>query len=320
MSKLFTSLAILVAAGCLATAPPTEPAQQPVAKPAARERPADASAIEALNAAFTKAYNKGDAKGLAALFTKDAEISDESGAKVTGRDAIAAHFAAAFEANPQCTIALKSDALRFLGSDAARETGTCRVMSAKGGSPEINRYTVLFVRQNGQWFQDIVEESTDPNMTAHDRLLELEWLTGDWIDENDDAVVNTSCRWSDDKNFLVRDFTMHISGQPFSGGTQRIGWDAGVGGFRSWVFDSDGGHSMGLWTKAANDQWVIRAEGVLADGRNVAATQVITFVRDGMARWQSIDRSVDGAEVADLPEIVLVRTPPKPRGSAGAAK
>jgi uncharacterized protein (TIGR02246 family) len=314
----------IIAVGCavvsLSPAQSTEQAKQAASQPNATPRPDDQKAIRAVNEAFVRAYNNSDAKAIVELCTKDAEISDETGETLKGREAISEYFTAAFKDKPKGKMELTPDSLRFMGADAARETGKCRITPANGGSPEINRYTVFFVRENGRWLQDIVQESSDPDMTAHDRLTQLEWMLGDWVDESPDAVVNTTCHWSDDKNFLIREFKMRIKGQPISGGTQRIGWDAGIGGFRSWVFDSDGGHSVGIWTRNAEDQWVIEAEGVLADGRSVAATQVLTFVRDGMARWKSVDRVIDDEPVDDLPEIVLVRNPPKAMGSKKTAR
>src|SRR5262245_55718185 len=49
---------------------------------------AEEKAIRAASAAAAEAYNRGDAKELAALFTPDAEIVDEDGATVHGRDNI----------------------------------------------------------------------------------------------------------------------------------------------------------------------------------------------------------------------------------------
>jgi uncharacterized protein (TIGR02246 family) len=283
-------------------------------------RPEDTKAIAALDTSFIAAFNRGDARSIADLFTDDAEISDDSGETVRGREAISRHFAATFEDDPKAKIELTPDSLRFLGADAAKQTGRARTIPGNGGSPEITRFTVLYVRRDGRWLHDTIHEHEDRNLTSHDRLTELEWLVGDWVDEGDDGVVHTSCRWSDDKNFLLRDFTMHVAGMPVSRGSQRIGWDAKKGQIRSWVFDGDGGHSEGFWTRSGKDEWTIRAVGILSDGRDVQATQVLTFVSKGLCRWRSIDREIDSEPVPDLPEIVLVRTPPRPGGSARAAK
>ena len=299
-------------------APPAASAARP--KNDAAARPDDAKAIAATTQEFVKAFNRGDAKAIAALFTEDAEISDEAGEKIVGREPIARHFAEAIGDAPKATIELTRDSLRFLGTDAARETGRSRIVPTEGGRAETARYTVIYVRVGGKWLHDSVEELPDPAPSAHDRLMELEWLVGDWVDEGDHGVVQTSCRWSADKNFLLREFTLKVAGQSVSSGSQRIGWDAGREQFKSWVFDSDGGHSEGLWTPSGEREWTILTSGTLADGRPVAATHVLSLINKDHARWSSTERTIDGEALPDAPEILLVRTPPKPAPPTGTPK
>lgn len=318
------TLLALLGAACLAIGTPEARSQQaPDPRPGAEakgpgDRPEDVKALAGVVRAFTEAYNKGDAKATADLFTEGAEVTEEAGAVVRGREAIAALFEATFRDEPKATIEVIPETLRFLGADAARETGRTRTTPAGGGTPELSRYTTLYVRKDGRWLQDSVHEYSDRSLTPHERLRELAWMVGEWVDEGDEGVVRTSCRWSDDRNFLLRDFTLHVAGQPITGGSQRIGWDARAGQFRSWVFDRDGGHSEGLWSRADDRQWVIKAEGVLADGKTVTATQVLTLVNKDLARWKSIDRTIGGQAVPDAAEVVLVRTPPRAAGASGS--
>ena len=134
-------------------------------------------------------------------------------------------LAASFADSPGSTIAIEIDALRFLGPDTALEEGRTTITPAGGGTPEITRFTAIYVKHDGQWLQSAVRDELVHDLTPHDRLKELEWLVGDWINESQDAVVLTTCKWADDGNFLVREFTMKTQGQPVLSGTQRIGWD-----------------------------------------------------------------------------------------------
>jgi uncharacterized protein (TIGR02246 family) len=278
----------------------------------ATPRPEDEKAIDALNRAFVAAYNKGDVKAIVDSFDDQAELSDEDQNVVKGKTAIARHFTELFKDEPNATIELAAGPVRFLGADAARQTGRATIVPANGGAPEISRFSVILVRKNGKWLHDIVEESTETNLTTHERLKEIEWMVGDWVDEGDSGVVHTSCRWSEDQNYLLRDYTKSYAGKVVAKGTQRIGWDAGKEQFKSWVFEDDGGHSEGFWTRSGKDEWTIELSGTLADGRSVEATQITTLVNKNTAKWKAVDRSIDGEEEPDLDEITLVKAAPKP--------
>jgi uncharacterized protein (TIGR02246 family) len=276
------------------------------------EKTQDEKAIQAATASFVKAYNAGDAKAIAALFTDDAESIDEDGTQVQGRQAIGNSFAETFAASPGSKMELKIDSRRFLSPDVVKEEGRCTITPARAGGPDVDRYTVLYVKKDGKWLQSSVREHPDQDRSPHERLKELEWLVGEWVDESDAAVVFTTCRWSEDKNFLLRHYTFQIQGRPAMTGTQRIGWDPVTGQFKSWVFDSQGGQSEGLWSRDG-DRWVIKMSGPLRSGKISTETNIITRVNNDMARWKSVDRTAAGQVLPDSPEFVLVRKPPLPQ-------
>ena len=37
-------------------------------------------------------------------------------------------------------------------------------------------------------------------MSTQDRLRELEWMLGEWVDESGDSVIRSTCRWTGDKH------------------------------------------------------------------------------------------------------------------------
>jgi hypothetical protein len=170
------------------------------------------------------------------------------------------------------------------------------------------------VKQDGTWRCACVREGHDHSLSPHERLKPLEWLAGDWVDESGDAVVHAHADWSKDKNFLLREFTVHVRGNPEMSVTERIGWDPLTRQIKSWVFDSEGGHGEGLWAREA-DRWVIRSTGVTPEGRVAAATHVITRKNDHEYRWASLDRIIAGHLVPGKEEYVMVRRPPAPQTS-----
>ncbi len=323
MKKVFLVLMVAIGAtgsGLIAreatTEAPADPAaaQTPTAQAAVTPqagREDDEKAIKALLDAFVTAFNARNAEATAATYTDTAVVIDERGERVEGRAAIRDQYAASFADNPATTIAIQVDSLRFLGPETALEEGRTTITPAAGaGAPEITRFTAVYVKQGGQWRQAAVRDVVAHDLTPHDRLKELEWLVGDWVNESQAAVVSTSCTWAKGGNFLDREFTMKTDGQPVLSGTQRIGWDPLKRQFKTWIFDSEGGHGEGYFTRTGN-QWVVKVEGVSQDGRPISATNIITRLGKDRMSWQSTQRTVGGTAVPGVDEFTIVRKPPE---------
>ncbi len=286
-------------------------AQEPAKAAPVTRQPEDTKAIAALGASFTKAFNAGDAAAAAATYAEDALVVDEQGERTEGRAAIRDQLATSFAQSPGATIVLKVDALRFLGPDTALEEGKTTITSAGAdGVPEVTRFTVVYIKQGGQWLQSAVRDEIVHHLTPHDRLKELEWLVGEWINESQDAVVNTTCKWADNGNFLTREFTMKTNGRPVLSGTQRIGWDPVRKQFKTWIFDTKGGFGEGYWTRNG-DEWVIKAEGIRQDGRHASVTNILKRLGKDRASWQSVDRTLGDVAMPGIEEFTLVRKPPE---------
>ena len=276
MKPAYPMIGVAFLAACLGVQA-QEQSKPEQARPAAQaDRRDDERAIGALVEAFTRAFNAGDAAAIAATFTQGALVVDENGERTIGRAAIRDQFAASFKENPGSTIALEVSSLRFLGQETALEEGRATITPAKGaGAPEVSGFIAIYVKEDGHWLQAAVRDEPASNLTPHDRLKELEWLVGEWVNESQDAVVFTTCKWADNGNFLVREFTVQMQGKPVMSGSQRIGWDPVKRQFKSWVFDSQGGFVEAYWTRDGN-QWLVKAEGVGQDGEPATATNIIT--------------------------------------------
>ena len=272
----------------------------------------DEKAIRATIELFSQALRKGDAKAIAEMFTEDGEAVDAEGGSIAGRDALRDHYAARFASGPGDKVETTVDSIKFLAPGVAREAGRTTVSPSGGGPSATGGYTATHVKRDGRWLIASVRELPDKAQTPHERLGELEWLLGDWVEETEGAVVSTSVAWTEDGNFLLRSFDVRVKGKAALTGTQRIGWDPLTRQIKSWVFDSRGGYGEGLWMRSEN-QWVIKATGVRPDGRTTTATQVLTFVDKDNLRWKSIDRTL-GAEIAqEIDEVTMVRKPPQPK-------
>jgi uncharacterized protein (TIGR02246 family) len=274
----------------------------------------DEKAIRAVDDAFVSGYNKGDSKSLAALFTEDAEVVEPTGDRYQGRALIEQSFADTFAASRGLKIAFEIDAIRFLSPDVAKEEGRTLITPAKG-APDSRLYVVLFVKRDGRWLISSAREDLDPLARPHDRLKDLEWMIGDWMDEGADSVVRVHCQWSDDENFLFRTFTVKRQGKPLMTVTQRIGWDPVAHQVRSWEFDSEGGFGEGHWSRDG-ERWVVKSTGVRPEGVTASSTNVMSQVRADLVKWTSTNRIIGGESIADDDVYVLVRVPPPPKVEA----
>lgn len=262
-------------------------------------------------ARFVKAYNAGDADGVAATYSESAIVVDEDDRRVEGRQAIRDQYASAFAQEPGGSIQIEVEALHFLGDQTAMEQGRTTISPAGGhGAAEVTRFTAIYVKQNGHWLQSAVRDEPSSEMTPHGHLKELEWLVGDWINESQDAVVATTCKWAHEGQFLDREFTVKTAGRPVLSGTQRIGWDPQRKQFKTWIFDSEGGFAEGTWAQNG-DQWVVKIEGTRQDGLSVSATNIITRLGKDRLGWQSKDRTLGGDAVPGDDAFVIVRKPPQ---------
>jgi uncharacterized protein (TIGR02246 family) len=291
-------------------APPAAPAaDESKARPAA-DRSADEEAIRTNIAQFVKFYNAGDAKGLASLFTPDGEAWDKEGNEAEGREAIAKTFGAAFAETPKRQIEVFVESLKFIEAGMAVEVGTTKEIDEPNQPPEYDRYTVIHVKRDGKWQMALARDEEGQRPSAHDQLEPLAWLVGEWIDDAGSSVVRSTCRWSEDGNFLLQEFKLQLSGRNAMNVSQRIGWDPVAKCVRSWVFDSEGGYGESAWTRDG-EEWIIKATGVRPDGKTASATNTLTPAgRDGYL-WRSTDRIV-GDERQPESQVKVVRKPPQP--------
>jgi hypothetical protein len=191
-------------------------------------------------------------------------------------------------------------------ADVAIEEGDARVTPA-GEAPAESTYMAVHVKRDGRWLLDSVRETELPaRSSSYEHLKELEWLVGTWIDEDDDATVETTCQWARNNNFLTRSFKVIVGERLDMEGTQVIGWDAAAGQIRSWVFDSDGGFAEGLWTRKDN-RWVINSTGTLPDGGKATSINILTYVDDDTLTWQTTGREVDGQILPNVDEVTIKR-------------
>ena len=223
--------------------------------------PVDEKPIRGAVEAFAQAFGKGDAKALAGLFTEDGEAVDPDGESIQGREALEGHYAGRFADAPGGRIEPGVESIKSLAPGVATVAGRSRVLASDGSEAGAARFSATFVERDGKWLVASLRELPDKAAGNYERLKELEWMVGQWVEETEEAVVVTSVAWSENKSYLLRTFDIRVKGKPALTGTQRIGWDPLTRQIKSWVFDDQGGYGDGLLSRAATRR-VVKANGV----------------------------------------------------------
>jgi uncharacterized protein (TIGR02246 family) len=253
---------------------------------------------------YEEAYNKGDAKTLAKLYSDDVDYIDQDGAEVMGRDAMERLLADNFQQNPGAKLAITTEEIKQLTPDVKVTRGFATVTPANGAA-ETTRYTAVRVRKGDHWEISQLNERQAPPPSAYSRLEVLGWLTGTWQDKSGDQTVQSKINWAGDKSFLVR--TISLKGdQTTTDGWEIIGWDPLRQRIRSWIFDSHGGFGESTWVNDG-ENWLIRASNVLPDGSRSTAENVLTKVNDNEFTWESQNRTLNGEPQPSLDKTEVQR-------------
>lgn len=291
----------------LVLAPAHSQERKPVAKPA----PTDLQSLQSSADAFAKAFNAGNADALAAQFHENAEAIDEDGNILVGRKDIAARFAETFKEFPHARVSVELTSLRQLSPEVAVEDGFSTTTLQPDEPGTRSPYTVVHVKREGAWkiasVRDFPPEAASE--TPHQHLQALSWLVGHWVDESPEGRVETTCQWTDDKNYLLQDYVIKTARGELKG-TQRIGWDGLQRTIRSWAFDHSGAFTQATWTPV-EDGWQLHVEGVTSAGLRATATRVITPISADAFHIDSTNLIVGGTRLPDT-SVRVVRQPPQP--------
>lgn len=265
----------------------------------------DEAAIRQRGKDYVAAVRRGDGDAIAAFWTAEGSFVDETGHSAKGR-ALAKGVKAPRDEGETRRITVSVESIRLITPDVAVEDGSLSSPPGVLSGSSARRYTAIWVRQKGIWLLDSVREAAVRLARHGEQLGDLDWMVGDWVSDDAGKTVRLTCRWSDDKNFLLREINVTLSDREPLRVTQRIGWDARESQVRSWTFDSEGGHGDGLWFRKG-DQWIIEARSTLSDGGQATGTNTLTKDGDDAFVWESSNGEIEAQPVDDL-KIHMIRT------------
>jgi uncharacterized protein (TIGR02246 family) len=263
--------------------------------------------IEAAVQSYASAFNARDAKTLAEHWATEGVYTNRStGEQVVGRDAIAKQFEAMFAGKDLPKLNLASNSIEFVSPNVALERGAATITEADESVSTTN-YKAVLIKQDGKWLLDrVTEENNIVQTSNYEHLKELEWIIGTWIDESDGLSIRLECDWTTNKNYISRKYRVSREGSVVSSGLQMIGWDAKNKNIRSWLFDSDGGFVSGTWS-GKDGRWVVQSVVTLQNGETGSFTSIFRQLEDGSYSWKKINRSLNGAILANINEAIVRR-------------
>jgi uncharacterized protein (TIGR02246 family) len=256
---------------------------------------------------FVAAFNRGDARAVAAFWAPDAEYFDQTGRQVKGRAAIEKLYARTFAEQKGARLTIIVQSAKLVTPDVALEEGLTEVTPAEGGLPSVAHFSAVLVKKSGDWYIESVRDSVARPPSHVERFEDLEWLLGDWTgDVNKGESSRASYSWAENQNFIVSSFATTLNGAPVVGGRQWIGWDAVDKQIRSWSFYSGGGFGEAVWSQDGN-KWTIKTTAKSGDGKKISVVNILTKVDADHAIWQVTKLTVDGRTLPDLPPQKLKR-------------
>jgi uncharacterized protein (TIGR02246 family) len=272
------------------------------AKPADDSRDADREAIRKAGEAFAAAFEKGDPKAVAALWTEAGEYVQEDGLTLRQRAEIEKAYTEVFKEGPPAKFEVDVRSIQFPSKDMAIEEGFLRHIPNGPGLPSSSRYETVLVREGDKW---LIARSREW-AADQDRLGDLGFLIGKWEGGPKGEEVSLSFTKDPDGPFINGKFTRQSEGKAAITGTIRIGLDAERGQLRSWHFDADGGQGQCVWVRDGN-MWVLDAVGITGNGTITGAVNILSRLGTDEIVWRSIDRIVGGEPLPDTVPVKLTR-------------
>lgn len=264
------------------------------------------SKIKQLSESYAAAFNAHDSNKISHLLTEDAVyVNFNTDEVIEGKSTLIDYLKEQF-ADHDTSLKITIDSIVFKDADHAVEDGVAEI-SSKAQPPVQKIFNAEYVKINDSWLLQKISElnlSKQPSQVEH--LKELSWLTGNWIDSDDNVSLNLSYEWAEGGNFLIQHFTMQILNHKQMEGVQIIGWDPSQEKMRSWIFDTDGGFGESLWFKQGM-QWFARTSFTLPDGRKASAMHIYTKVDENTYTFASENRDVDGTLLPNIGPFKVIR-------------
>jgi uncharacterized protein (TIGR02246 family) len=266
----------------------------------------DEIAIRKAIESYVETYNRGDASAAASHWSRQGSYLTQTGEYAKGPDRIRPALEKFFGENKGIQVQAAVFDVQLQSANRAIAKGFANFQRPGEENDEV-LFTARYVKEKGAWkLLKVEEEESAVPLDTIAKLGELEWLIGDWVDQDESGSVETTFRWSRDYAFINGTFRVTVGDSVDLEGTQVIGWDPVAKKIRSWIFDSKAGFGEGEWSKAGN-RWTVNVKTMLGTGQKASSINIYTYVDPNSFAWQSVSRAVDGELLPDIEEVTVVR-------------
>src|SRR5262245_45934948 len=142
------------------------------------------------------AFNRHDAKAVADSFLPEGELVDDNGNVIRTREALEAHYAEIFKANPKSQMKVANETLRLIGDSLAMFDGIAEVKPSATEALRRTRFAAVLSKHGNDWrlasIRDLEDQDNDPAV-VRDKLNAVSFLVGEWVEENGAFRVHTNC-------------------------------------------------------------------------------------------------------------------------------
>jgi uncharacterized protein (TIGR02246 family) len=258
---------------------------------------------------IVEAFNSHDAEKIASLWTPEGVLINlNTNETIQGKEALLTYFKNLFQENPDLKLKVVHQSISLDAENKATEEGTLSVLNKDQN--QTMAFKAEYVKNDNNWQIDSVAQFITPAPHSnYEHLKELDWLIGEWIDqdEDDNTEIHLTFKWDPSKNYIIQNFTMKVLGQNYLDGHQIIGWDPSRKKIRSWFFDSNGGWGESTWSKDNNNQWFASTVFIMNDGRKASALHIYKKKDANQYIFSSVARDINGIIQPDIGPFTVVK-------------
>ncbi|MEM9281822.1 MAG: hypothetical protein AAGA96_08350, partial [Verrucomicrobiota bacterium] len=214
----------------------------------------------------------------------------------------------------------EASSVRFVTPDVTTEDGTIH-LTYDSGEVSSHYYTAVQLQQDdGTWLYASVRDQAGDHALPAEKLRALEWIVGDWVIQTPDLDTWLSFYWSESGPYIDARMVTQGGGFRATAATYRIGWNEKREAFSSWAFDDEGGFTHSSWTLASENEWILKTNGVTADGETHNATQTLSLDDSKESfTWSKRDQIIGGVLQPEN-SVRAVKQPPLPQTAANEAE